>query len=155
MCRQKYTNTHTRPRACTCSCEGIHISSIIVVVNKIYEINEISVANNNYRYSWWNEGNSLAPIVPIDRSETRIDELKIFISIGNTIVYHRCRHRRQKLENIISLFICAHLFFKSKNRFQTSVPPVPMYTGLVFQKRYHHFYTSVFFSLDLTMMMVL
>ena len=65
---------------------------IIVVVNKINKINKINeiFVDNKYGYLWRNEGNPRSPMVPIDRLDTRIDELKIFINIGNTI-HHRRR----------------------------------------------------------------
>ena len=94
---------------------------IIVVVNKINKINKTNEINevfvdNNYGYLWRNEGNPRSPMVPIDRSDTRIDELKIFINIGNTI-YHR-RHRRRvivkKVENTLSFF-----YIRARARFLT------------------------------------
>ena len=65
---------------------------IIVVVNKINKTNEINeiFVDNNYGYLWRNEVNAHSPMVPIDQSDTRIDELKICINIGNTI-HHRRR----------------------------------------------------------------
>ena len=91
---------------------------IIVVVNKINKINKINeiFVDNKYGYLWRNEGNAHSPMVPIDRSDTRIDELKIFINIGNTI-YHR-RHRRRvivkKVENTLSFF-----YIRARARFLT------------------------------------
>ena len=86
---------------------------IIVVVNKINKINKTNEINevfvdNNYGYLWRNEGNPRSPMVPIDQSDTRIDEIKIFINIGNT-TYHRRhrRRRRQKVENTLSFFLFA------------------------------------------------
>ena len=85
---------------------------IIVVVNKINKINKINEINkildNNYGYLWRNEVNAHSPMVPIDQSDTRIDEIKIFINIGNT-TYHRRhrRRRRQKVENTLSFFLLA------------------------------------------------
>ena len=66
---------------------------IIVVVNKINKINKINeiFVDNKYGYLWRNEGNAHSPMVPIDRLDTRIDELKIFINICNTSIHHRRR----------------------------------------------------------------
>ena len=65
-------------------------------------------------------------MVPIDRSDTRIDELKIFINIGNTI-YHR-RHRRRvivkKVENTLSFF-----YIRARARFLTKTGSEHLCTG--------------------------
>ena len=66
---------------------GSNIAHIVIII--VNKINEIFV-DNKYGYLWRNEGNPRSPMVPIDRSDTRIDELKIFINIGNTI-HHRRR----------------------------------------------------------------